>query len=168
VTYVFAIMNTLGRSVRENNIHSPFSPNLESYLPYLPAHLPISMFYSPSTVPHRTFQSQYPNTFMIDHFPVYIHAARDWFSSFYRPVTEKIKKLKIRQYFPKATIGDMYVYLCYQARLRSQKRLEHTCSLPEALEEIGILTKATKIILLDEGFKKRTIRAFRSLFRLGK
>jgi len=95
-------------------------------------------------------------------------AARDWFSVFYRPVTEKIKKLKLRQYFPKATIGDMYVYLCDQARLRSEKRLEHTCNLPEALEEIGILTKATKIILLDEGFKERTIRAFRFLFRLGK
>jgi len=30
------------------------------------------------------------------------------------------------------------------------------------------LTKATKIIHSDEGFKERTIRAFRSLFRLGK
>jgi len=88
-------------------------------------------------------------------------AARDWFSSFYRPVTDKIKKLKLRQYFPKATIGDMYVYLCYQAKLRSQKRLEHTCSLPEALEEIGILTKATQIILSREGLKERIMKIFR-------
>ena len=88
-------------------------------------------------------------------------AARDWFSSFYRPVTEKIKKLKIRQYFPKATIGDMYVYLCYQARLRSEKRLEHTCNLPEALEEIGILAKATQIILSREGLKERIMKIFR-------
>jgi len=95
-------------------------------------------------------------------------AARDWFNSFYRPVTDKINKLKLRQYFPKTTIGDMYVYLCDQAKLRSQSTEDRSCPLPEALEEIGILTKATKIILLDEGFKERTIRAFRSLFRLGK
>ena len=95
-------------------------------------------------------------------------AARDWFSSFYRPVTDRIKKLKLRQYFPKATIGDMYVYLCYQAKLRSQKRLEHICSLPEALEEIGILAKATQIILSGEGLKERIMKIFRSPFRTGK
>lgn len=95
-------------------------------------------------------------------------AAQSWFSSFYRPVTDKIKKLKLRQYFPKTTIGDMYVYLCDQARLRSQKRLEHTCNLPEALEEIGILAKATQIILLDDRFKERIMRIFRSRFRAGK
>ncbi len=62
----------------------------------------------------------------------------------------------------------MYVYLCYQARLRSQKRLEHICSLPEALEEIGILAKATQIILSDDRFKERVVRIFRSPFRAGK
>jgi hypothetical protein len=87
-------------------------------------------------------------------------AARDWFSSLYRPVTEKINKLKLRQYFPKTTVGDMYVYLCYQARLRSQKRLEHTCSLPEALEEIGILAKATQIIFSGDGLKERVMKIF--------
>ena len=94
--------------------------------------------------------------------------ARDWFSSFYRPVTDKIKKLKLRQYFPKTTIGDMYIYLCEQARLRSQKALEHSCSLPEALEEIGILAKATQIILSREGLKERVMRIFHPRSRVGK
>ncbi len=93
-------------------------------------------------------------------------AARDWFSSFYRPVTDKIKKLKLRQYFPKTTIGDMYIYLCEQARLRSQKRLEHTCSLPEALEEIGILAKATQIILPAEKALQRLLKKGQSCFLL--
>jgi len=95
-------------------------------------------------------------------------AARDWFNSLYRPVTDKIKKLKLNQYFPKATIGDMYVYLCLQAGLRSQKVTDHHSTLPEALEEVGILTKATQIIFSGGGFKERFIKALRFLFRLGK
>jgi len=62
----------------------------------------------------------------------------------------------------------MYVYLCDQVRLRTQKATDHTCILPEALEEIGILTKATKIIFSNGGLKKKIIGAFRSFFRLKK
>jgi uncharacterized ParB-like nuclease family protein len=92
-------------------------------------------------------------------------AARNWFRSLYRPVTEKIKKLKLRQYFPKTTIGDMYVYLCDQARLRSQSAGDQSCPLPEALEEIGILKKATKIILSGGGFKEKARKVLGSLSR---
>jgi len=95
-------------------------------------------------------------------------AARDWFNSLYRPVTDKIKKLNLKQLFPKTTMGDMYVYVCDQARLRSEKAGEASCPLPEALEEIGILTKATQIIFSQEGLKERIIGLFRPRLRVRK
>ncbi len=89
-------------------------------------------------------------------------AAANWSHSLYNPVTGQIKRLELRQYFPKATLGDMYLYLCNQARLRSQQSGEGSCPLPEALEEIGILTKSAKILFSGEGFKERVIKIFRS------
>lgn len=87
-------------------------------------------------------------------------AARDWHHSLYKLVTSKIKKLNLKQLFPKTTLGDMYVYLCDQARLRRQKAEDQSCPLPEALEEIGILKKATTIIFSRQRIREKIAGLF--------
>ena len=60
----------------------------------------------------------------------------------------------------KTTLGEMYVHLCDQARLRTQKAEDQSCPLPEALEEIGILKKATTILFSRQGIRERIIGLF--------
>ncbi len=82
-------------------------------------------------------------------------AARDWFQSIYYPIVERIEKENLRQYLPEATAGDIYVYLCNQISSPCNlKRNEYKVELEEALEEFGILVKATELIFSGEGLEK--------------
>jgi hypothetical protein len=94
--------------------------------------------------------------------------ASDWFYSLYFPVTEKIKNITLKEYFPDATIGDIYVYLCDQVNLLNRKDGHYEVNLEEALEELGILAKATKATFSGEGVKEKILKVFRPCFYLGK
>jgi len=91
-------------------------------------------------------------------------AARDWFQSIYFPITERIKKGNLRRYLRGATTGDIYVYLCDQISLRNRKNGRYKIKTEEALEEFGLLSKATELIFSGEGFKKKILKIFLPCF----
>ncbi|HHF98199.1 MAG TPA: DUF4032 domain-containing protein [Candidatus Aerophobetes bacterium] len=95
-------------------------------------------------------------------------AAKDWFNSLYYPIVEKIKNYNLSEYFPDATPADIYVYLSDQVNTLKRKNGEYTVSLEKTLEELGILLKATKLILSEEGLKKKLLRLISPCFYLGK
>jgi len=95
-------------------------------------------------------------------------AAREWFHSLYFPVTEKAGRIKLKEYFPQATIGDLYVYLSDQVNLQNRKTGNYHVNLEEALEELGLLAKATKVIFSGGALKEKIMKIFRPCFYVGK
>ncbi|MBE0479065.1 ParB N-terminal domain-containing protein [Candidatus Aerophobetes bacterium] len=86
--------------------------------------------------------------------------ARDWFQTVYFPIIREIKKadLNFSEYLPHATLGDIYVYLCDEVNMFNARDGNYGVSVEEALEELGILTRATKLIFQDEGFKEKLLK----------
>jgi len=93
-------------------------------------------------------------------------AARDWFQSVFYPVCEKIKKANLKEYFPNATVGDIYVYLCDQINIRNKRGGNYAAGVEETLKELGILTKATRLIFSEESFKEKLLRLLSPCFYL--
>lgn len=85
-------------------------------------------------------------------------AAVDWFQSIYYPLTERIKKANLNKYMPNATVGDIYVYICDQINLRNRKKDHYNVNFEEALEEFGLLTRATQLIFSGNGIKEKLRR----------
>ena len=92
-------------------------------------------------------------------------AARDWFQSVYFPVIEEIRKVNLCQYLRNATVGDIYVYLCDQIDLRNRKNGRYKIKIEDALEEFGLLSRATKLIFsTSEGLKEKFFKIFLPCF----
>lgn len=82
-------------------------------------------------------------------------AAIDWFQSIYYPLTKRIEKTNLRQYMPNATVGDIYIYICDQINLRNRKKARYNVKFEEALEEFGLLSRATRLIFSGDGIKEK-------------
>ena len=85
-------------------------------------------------------------------------AAIDWFQSVYYPLTERIRKTNLNQYMPNATVGDIYIYICDQMNLRNRKKGHYNVKVEEALEEFGLLVRATQLIFTGDGIKEKLRR----------
>lgn len=93
-------------------------------------------------------------------------AARKWYRLFYHPIISNIEKLELKKYFPNATVDDIYVYLCEQVRINNRKNERYNISLEEALKELGILARATKLIFSDEKLKEKILKMFMPCYYL--
>lgn len=94
-------------------------------------------------------------------------AARDWYQSIYYPVTEKIREFELPEYFNNSNVADIYTYLCEQIRLNNRKKGRYQVGLEEALEELGILARATKLLYSPEDLKDKILKIFRPCYYLG-
>ena len=85
-------------------------------------------------------------------------AARDWSQSLYYPIAEKREGFGLNRYFPNATAGDIYAYLCEQMNLPGRGTEAYDVNLEEALKELEMLAKTTRLIFANEGMKEKLLK----------
>jgi len=92
-------------------------------------------------------------------------AARRWYGVWYLPVAERIEATEAHQSFPRATVGDIYVYLCRQLEQRTGDGQGDGEDVGSCFRELDILIQATKNITEDARVTERLLDIFSPLIQ---